>query len=324
MLSRQRFLKTMRFGTPDRVPYLEEGIRDNVLETWRTQGLGPDGDLSKLFLTDQRIEIDPDLFPHLEIERWPTSCKELEDFQRHLDPSDPKRLPADWSKQVRIMRTGDSIRMLRVHCGFFESLGVGDWQRLSDVIYLLKDDPGFVIELMTIQGKFTAKVAARVLEDIEVDAAIFSEPIAGNQGPLISPQMYEKFVLKSYEPLLDILRDNCVDIIIFRTYANARILIPSVLQWGFNCLWAHEVDAIAMDYRDLRSAYGHDLRLIGGIDLDALRYGKDSIQREIEQKVPPLLAQGGYVPMLDGRVREDVSFENYAYYRRLLEQATKI
>ena len=93
MLSRQRFLKTMRFGTPDRVPYFEEGIRDNVLETWRTQGLGPDGDLSKLLLTDQRIEIDPDLYPHLEIERWPTSCKKLEVFQRHLDPSDPNRLP---------------------------------------------------------------------------------------------------------------------------------------------------------------------------------------------------------------------------------------
>jgi uroporphyrinogen decarboxylase len=222
------------------------------------------------------------------------------------------------------MHTEDCIRMLRVHCGFFESMGVGDWQRLSDVIYLLTDDPDFVIELMTIQGKFSAKVAARVLEDIEVDAAIFSEPIAGNHGPLISPQMYEKFVLKSYEPLLDILRDNSVDIIVFRTYANARILIPSILQWGFNCLWAHEVDAKAMDYRELRSAYGRDLRLIGGIDLDALRYGKDSIRHEIEQKVPPLLAQGGYVPMLDGRVREDVSFENYAYYRRLLEKATKI
>jgi hypothetical protein len=36
--------------------------------------------------------------------------------------------------------------------------------------------------------------------------------------------------------------------------------------------------------------------------------------------VPPLLADGGYIPMLDGRVRADVPFENYRYYKRLLEK----
>jgi uroporphyrinogen decarboxylase len=49
---------------------------------------------------------------------------------------------------------------------------------------------------------------------------------------------------------------------------------------------------------------------------------KDAIRREIEQKVPPLLEDGGYIPLADGRIREDVPFENYVYYRRLLEQVT--
>jgi hypothetical protein len=75
-----------------------------------------------------------------------------------------------------------------------------------------------------------------------------------------------------------------------------------------------------MDYRHLRREFGHELRLIGGIDLDALREGKTAIRREIEEKVPPLLADGGYIPLADGRVREDVTFENYSYYRQLLKQ----
>lgn len=74
-----------------------------------------------------------------------------------------------------------------------------------------------------------------------------------------------------------------------------------------------------MDYRALRKEYGRELRLIGGIDLDILRRDKESIRREIEEKVPPLLADGGYVPLADGRVREDIPFKNYLYYRRLLE-----
>jgi uroporphyrinogen-III decarboxylase len=203
-------------------------------------------------------------------------------------------------------------------------MGVGDWHRFSEVIYLLKDDPDFVREVLTIQGDFAARLAERVLRQVEVDAVVFSEPIGGNDRPLISPQMYEEFALSSYRPLLDVLCRYGVETIIFRTYANARALVPSILKWGINCLWACEVDVEAMDYADLRREFGRDLRLIGGIDLDALRRGKEAIQREIEEKVPPLLAGGGYVPLADGRVREDVPFENYVYYRQLLEKVTQM
>jgi uroporphyrinogen decarboxylase len=78
-----------------------------------------------------------------------------------------------------------------------------------------------------------------------------------------------------------------------------------------------------MDYRDLRQEFGPDLRLIGGIDLDALRQDKEAIRREVEEKLPPLLGDGGYVPLADGRVREDVPYENYLYYRRLLQEVTQ-
>ncbi len=36
--------------------------------------------------------------------------------------------------------------------------------------------------------------------------------------------------------------------------------------------------------------------------------------------MPPLVADGGYVPLADGRVREDVAFEDYAYYRETLRK----
>jgi uroporphyrinogen decarboxylase len=188
---------------------------------------------------------------------------------------------------------------------------------------LLIDDPEFVREAMKIQGEFAAGLAERVLKDVVVDAALFSEPIGGNYGPLISPQMYEEMVLRSYEPVLDVLHKYKIETIVLVTYANARALIPSMLKWGFNCLWACEVNIDAMDYRELRREFGRDLRLIGGIDLDSLRRDKEAVRREVEEKVPPLVADGGYVPLADGRVRADVPFENYVYYRKLLEQITR-
>jgi uroporphyrinogen decarboxylase len=72
----------------------------------------------------------------------------------------------------------------------------------------------------------------------------------------------------------------------------------------------------------LRNEFGKDLRLIGGIDLDALRQGKDKIKQAVDDIIP-LVEDGGFIPLADGRVRSDVPFENYVYYRELLRQVTQ-
>lgn len=313
----------MCYGSPDRVPYFEEGIREEVLRAWYKQGLPRDSDLTRMFHCDRMEELEPDLDPKPRPKKWPAKVSELAKLRKLLNPHDPVRLPEDWSEHVSAGSKRDYVLMLRVHRGLFLSLGVYDWSRFTEVMLLLVEDPPFVHESMTIQGDFAAALADRLLQQVEIDAAVFSEPIGGNDRPLISPGMYEEYVLKHYEPLMDVLKRHHVDTMIFRTYANARLLVPSILKWGFNCLWACEVNIEAMDYRDLRAEFGRQLRLIGGIDLDALRLGKDAIRREVEEKVPPLIADGGYVPLADGRVREDVTFENYVYYRRLLEEVTQ-
>ena len=49
MNSRDRFRETMRYGAPDRVPYFEEGIRDDVLRAWRRQGLTRKSEFEAMF-----------------------------------------------------------------------------------------------------------------------------------------------------------------------------------------------------------------------------------------------------------------------------------
>ena len=320
MNGRQRFKETMSYGAPDRVPFFEEGVRKDVLEAWAEQGLEPGTDLASIFTYDRRDEIAPDLDPLPKQKKYPSSRAELKAWRRFLNANDPARLPDDWAEKVQSWRNRDHMVMLRAHRGFFLTMGVYDWRRFNELIYLVKDDPVFVREMMTIQGEFAAALADRILEEVEIDAVIFGEPIGGNDRSLISPALYEELVLTSYEPIREVLDRHNVETIILLTYANTRVLIPSALKWGFNCLWASEANQEAMDYRAIRREFGRDLRLIGGIDLDTLRLDKKAIQSEMEEKVPPLVADGGYIPLADGRVRDDVSFENYCFYRRLLEQ----
>ena len=75
MNSRQRFHETMRFGSPDRVPYFEEGIRKDVIKAWHKQGLSRKTKISDLFQTDQFYEVDLD--PFADLHKYPTSRDEL-------------------------------------------------------------------------------------------------------------------------------------------------------------------------------------------------------------------------------------------------------
>lgn len=320
MNSRERFRETMRFGVPDRVPYFEEGIRDDVLRAWRRQGLKHKSEFEAMFRHDRREEIHPDLEPLPRLKQWPSSREDIDRLRRRLDSEDARRLPRMWPDQARGLNHGEDVVMLHVQRGLFLSMGVEGWGRFIAVAELLCRDPALVHEALMVQGEFAARLAERVLRDVRVDAALFSEPIAENRGPLISPRMYQEIVLPSYDPLLEVLKRRGVETIIFVSWANPRLLIPAVIERGFNCLWAYEANPQAMDFRDLRREFGRDLRLIGGIDLDILRQNKDAIRREVEEKVPALLADGGYIPMLDGRVRVDVPLENYRYYKRLLEK----
>jgi uroporphyrinogen decarboxylase len=320
MKSRERFLETMSYGAPDHAPLLEEGIRPELLRLWREEGLPKDTNLSELFHFDKREEIRLDLRPHPPLAKWPVSIRGLDDMRERLNPKDPTRLPTNWGELVEDGKTNNCIRILRVHRGFFQTVGVGGWERFMQVMHLLTDKPIVVKEMMVIQSNFTVALVKHILDDLTVDAAIFSEPIAGNHGPLISPKMYREFVLSSYKPVIDVLSRNGVNVLIIRTYANVRALLPSMLDFGFNCLWACEVNAAEMDYGELRGIFGKDLKLIGGIDTDVIRVGKKEIKRELCKKVPPLLDQGGYLPLADSRVREGIPFENYYFYRQMLEK----
>lgn len=322
MNSRQRFLATLQYAVTDRVPYFTEGIRQEVLQVWHRQGLSPTSNIQQHFHYDQREELDILLEPLPKFTQWPQKIDDLNLLEKRLNEFDPARLPDKWSKITAENATRDYPVILRLHEGFFLSLAVYDWKRFYPVMLLTHDKPDFVHRWLRIQGEFAARLADHILKQINIDAALFSEPIGGNHGPLISPAMYQEFMLPSFKPILDVLKKHAVDLIITRTYANLRVLLPQLLNLGFNCLWAVEAPQVEMDYLELRAEYGNDLRLIGGIDVDVLHQGERAMRAELEKKIPPLLQDGGYIPLLDGRVRENVTYHAYCSYRQYFETLT--
>lgn len=319
MNSRQRFLSVLHGEPVDSPPLFPEGIRAEVLEAWHHQGLSPTVDLSTIFDYDSFEELDPDVYPAPEIADWSSPHRLLPLLRRALDPNDSRRLPSDWSACLQRWRSRSYPLFLRIHPGLFLSLGIGDFRSFAPALLRLVDQPAFVHQVMAIQADFAARLGELILRQVDVDGLIFSEPIAGNHGALVSPAMYRAFALESYAPVFAVAQKYHVPALIWRSYANPARLIPTVLEYPFNTLWLCETPPGQLTPTHVRALVGREITLIGGIDSDVLRQDPAAIRQALAA-VQPCVAQGRTIPLADGRVREDVPYPNYVIYRQELQR----
>jgi hypothetical protein len=319
MNSRDRFVAILHGDKPDHPPLFQEGIREEVLSAWKNQGLTDGVDLDSLFHYDRFEQLDVDIYPIPRIQDWSTPQRLLPLLRQRLDPEDPRRLPDDWNEMVKCWRDRHHPLFLLVHPGLFLSLGIEDWRSFAPAILRLVDQPDFVHEIMAIQADFAARLAEKILRQVDLDGAIFSEPIAGNHGALISPEMYRTFALQSYAPIFDTIRAYQVPGTIWRSYANPAKLLPEVAKFPFNTLWLCETPPAALSPTQVRQLAGSKMTLIGGIDSDVLREDTRAIRQAIAA-IQPFVEEGRFIPLADGRVRDDVPHANYVFYRQELQR----
>jgi hypothetical protein len=326
MNARERFLATLCFGEPDRVPYYDQSIRQDTLERWYREGLPGDVSVEEFFELDHwelfgpRENVSLDLYMIPEFEGELKTRADFERLKRCYDPTSRERYPHDWDDQVRRWRDRDYPLGITAWRGFFQSLAVGDWPSLLNVLYMIHDDPGLLAEMMEFLADFTLALIEKALSEVEFDYAILDEPIANHHAPVIAPASFHRFVIPAYRRIVNRLRAAGIEVIIFDTHGAVKPLIPFCLEAGVNALWCRAVRASGVDYVELRWEFGRDLLLIGGLDVRVLEQDRRAIEEEILSQVPPLLEQGGYVPLVDGRVRSWVPLENYIYYRGLIRE----
>jgi len=319
MNSRERFLAVLRGDQPDHPPLFPEGIREEVLQAWRIQGLPGGCSLDDLFLYDQFEEIDPDIYPNPAISDWSVPERLLPILLQRLDPEDPRRLPRDWPERVRRWKDRQYPLFLRLHQGLFLSLGIEDWRSFAPALLRLVDQPDFAREILSVQADFACCLAEIILSQVDVDGVIFSEPVAGNHGALVSPEMYRAFALESYVPVFGVLSRYRVPAVIWRSYANPVNLLPEVVKYPFNVLWLCERPPGVLAPAQVRQIVGPNVTLIGGIDTDVLYKDAQAIRQAVAA-VQPFVDAGRFIPLADGRVREDVPYPNYAFYRQELHR----
>jgi len=355
LTDRERFLQTMLFGTPDRIPYRFGHPRESTLRAWRKQGL-PSGINFEEFVGMDRWESIPiDLGPvppfeeriieqnerykiwidrlgakRLDFVRDPTPgfvtrtwlefpVKTRDDFKemvKRYDPETPERYPSNWEELKESWRNRSFVLGLTIQSMFWR---VRDWVGLEKLCTLMIDEPSFVHEMMEYVADFTIAVLRRALKEVEVDFVFFNEDMAYKTASMISPRMVKEFLCPRYRKLVRFFRDNGVPVLIMDCDGHVSELIPIWLDVGFNAIYPVEI-AANNDPIAYRKRYGKSLAMIGGIDKRKLLHDKPTVKSEVLSKVPWLVESGGYIPAVDHAVPPDVPLRNYLYMVELIKE----
>jgi uroporphyrinogen decarboxylase len=199
--------------------------------------------------------------------------------------------------------------------GFFGALR--NMMGIQNLCLAFYDHPTLVERMMEQRADAMIEITAEVLQHVGFDIFWFWEDMAYRSGPLIGPKLFRKFASKHYRRVCDWLRSQGIKHIGLDSDGNIHKLIPIWLDAGIDHLWPFEVQA-GMDVLEVRSTYGHDLAIVGGIDKRAVAAGGDTMRAEVD-RVMPLVEDGGYIPELDHTAPPDISWYAFSDYIEYLK-----
>lgn len=220
-----------------------------------------------------------------------------------------------WKNREHVLVLGQNCSTLGFYWLAREWMGT---EKLSMAWYL---QPELIEEMMEFVADYTIELCRPILEQVAPDYIVINEDMAMKTGPLLSPDLYRRYIYPQMKRVVDFVKGHGVRYVIVDTDGNSEPLIPALLDVGVDGIWPIERAAEDMDPLTLRKKYGQTLRLWGGVDKRELAKGRAAIDAHLSS-LAPLIEEGGFIPTVDHTVSPDISLENFLYYleckRRLL------
>jgi uroporphyrinogen decarboxylase len=236
-----------------------------------------------------------------------------DDFKWRLNPDSPSRYPFWWDELARLWKDREYPACL-LQNGTFGLYGrLRAWIGTEGLSFMFYDQPELVEEILDYYTDFLIRLVTPAVHDVQFDYFNFFEDMAGKGGPLISPQLFRKYLMPRYKRIIEFLKGNGVEYVWMDSDGDMRALIPLLIECGVDVLWPLEA-ASDMDPVVLHKQYGKDLRFCGGLDKRELAKSHKHIDDELAAKILPLRDCGGYIPHVDHAIDPDISYDNWLYY----------
>ena len=323
MNTRERFHAIMNFQPYDRLPILEwASWWDKTIERWRGEGL-PDS-----------VKDRYDLYTHFGIDQYKQDwfsivspecpkpkvhgagiIETLEDYERILPFLYPKNIVNEkkWRQWAEEQKKGNAVLWFTVD-GFF-------WfaRRLLGIephLYAFYDQPELMHRINSDLADWIKLVIDQVCEICTPDFMTFGEDMSYNNGPMLSKDFFDEFMLPYYNRIVPVLKAKGILPIID---SDGDVSIPAYwfAEAGLEGILPLERQA-GVDIAALRSNHP-TMKFIGHFDKMTMDKGELKMRNEFERLLPTAI-KGGFLISCDHQTPPGVSYENYQIYLKLFRE----
>jgi len=247
----------------------------------------------------------------------PLANSSLDDMLKYNfpNPEDKSRLSGLKKKIFNYYDEGFFIFFYFISGGFLE---ISQWLRGFENFYCdLASNPKYACALMDklleIEIKFWDTVLSSEIGDY-IQMVFTANDIGGQDGLLISPITYRKYIKPRQEKLNSFIKKKREDLYIYYHSDGAIYeIIPDLIEIGIDVLNPVQVSADNMDIRKLKKEFGNDITFWGASveSQKILPYGSiQEVKEEVKKSIDVLAPGGGYVFAPIHNIQADVPPRN--------------
>jgi uroporphyrinogen decarboxylase len=171
---------------------------------------------------------------------------------------------------------------------------------LESFLVALVKEPRFADRLMDQVTEIYIESCDSYLEQVGeyLDVFAYWDDLCGQDGWLISPDIYRGRIKPKQRRLLEAVRKKTDAKVYYHCCGAAYDLIPDLIELGFDILNPVQVSARGMDTRRLKAEYGEDIVFWGGgVDTQhVLPFGTpEQVADEVKRRIDDLAPGGGFV-----------------------------
>lgn len=183
-----------------------------------------------------------------------------------------------------------------------------------NMLMAMIDDPDWVTDMCQTYAQLQIDLQEILFEKGGVpDGVWYYEDMGYKGSPFMSPDMYREFLFPAHKHTIDFAKSYDLPVIM-HSCGYVEPLLPDMIRAGIDCLQVIEVKA-GMDLLRIYKNHGDKIALMGGIDVRKLYTNdKQIIDQELEEKIPVVMQNYGYVLHSDHSIPETVTLDTYRYF----------
>jgi len=337
MTVRERFQAIMEFKPYDRLPILEwAGWWNDTIKRWVDDGLP-----SEYLNRDSRTELCNYFGLDRYLQGWfrPIHWEAPKPLTHgaglfsgrgtNFERSYEKLLPylfqiqenwpinkKQWHEWSQLQKRGDAVVWLTVN-GFFwfprELFGI------ENHLYAFYEYPDLMHRINNANADFIIKIINELCEICTPDFMTFAEDMSYNNGPMISGDLFDEFMLPYYKKVIPCLKDRGI-IPFIDSDGDVTMAAPWFDKAGIEGILPLECQA-GTNLNTLRQNHPK-MKFIGHFDKMVMDKGENAMRSEFERLLP-LASEGGFLISCDHQTPPGVSLADYRCYLQLFREYAK-